>query len=118
MEPITVATANRLVTMVKNSAKSSVSTSSKNSKRAEHILEDEATAKRIQEEVKRALKEILDKEESDKRQEPYKENKEDTIIDDLGRSIENAERTLNKNLILGESSSDGDDEEDIAGGRF
>ena len=43
---------------------------------------------------------------------------EDISIDDLGRSIENAERTLNKKLIIGESSSNKDDEEDSAGGKF
>ena len=47
-----------------------------------------------------------------------KKEEDDIIIDDLGRSIENAERTLNKKLILGKSSSDKDDTEESSGGKF
>ena len=43
---------------------------------------------------------------------------EEIIINDLGRLIENAERTLHKKLIIGEYSSDEDDKEDRIGWKF
>ena len=55
-DPIVVATANRLATMVKNSSNTALVTSSKKSKRDERKAEEEDIAKHIQIEAGRALK--------------------------------------------------------------